>query len=74
MGKGEHTADLQEPVLLLGVLGDINLVDIVFQTQFFKGDVHFMAVGCAWTSLVVALRRRVPSDTCGIAVDRQHMI
>lgn len=41
------TADLQEPFLLLSVLGDIDLVNIVLQTQLFKGNVHFVAIGCA---------------------------
>jgi hypothetical protein len=66
--RGELTADLQEPFFLLGVLGDIDLVDIVLQTQLFKSDVHFVAIGCAWISLVVVLTGRVPSDTCGVAV------
>ena len=49
-------------------------MDIVFETQLFKSDVHFVAIGCAWLPLVVVLAGRVPSDTCGIAVDRcQHV-
>jgi hypothetical protein len=43
-------------------------VDIVSQTQLLKGNVHFVAIGCAWISLVVVLTRRDLSDTCGIAV------
>jgi hypothetical protein len=66
--RRELTADLQKPFLLLGVLGNIDLVDIVFQTQLFKCNVYFVAIGCAWISLVVVLTRRVHSDTCGVAV------
>lgn len=73
MGRGELTADFQEPFLLLGVLGDVNFVDIVLYAQLLKGDVHFVAIWCAWTLLVIGMTRRVPSDTSGIAVDsRQH--
>jgi len=55
LGRTELTADLQEPFFFLGVLGDIDLVDVIFQTQLFEGDVHFVAVGCAWISLVVGI-------------------
>jgi hypothetical protein len=66
--RGKLTADFQEPFFLLGVLGDIDFVNVVFQTQLFKGDMHFVAIGCAWILLVVMLTRRIPSDTCGVAV------
>lgn len=69
-GKGGLTADLQKPFFLLSVLGDINLMDIVFQTQLFKSNVHFVAVGCAWILLkLVAVTKRGRSDTCGVAVE-----
>jgi hypothetical protein len=55
LGKGELTADLQEPFLLLSVLGNIDLVNIVLQTQLFKGNMHFVAIRCACISLVCCI-------------------
>lgn len=44
-GRGRRTINLQKPVLFLLVLGDIDGVDFVGNTQFLEGYAQFLAVG-----------------------------
>ena len=47
--KSVLTVDFKEPGLLLLILAEFQLVYIVLETQFLKGDGDFVAVrGCSW--------------------------
>lgn len=41
------TVDLKEPIFLLLVLGDVNLVRRVRYSELLKSARNFLAVGCA---------------------------
>lgn len=43
----ERTVDLQEPLLFLLVLGDFDLVNIVFHTEFLKRARDLLSIWCS---------------------------
>lgn len=42
-----HTVDLEEPVFLLRVFGNVDVVRGILDAEFFEGDADFVAIGRA---------------------------
>lgn len=45
--KEARTIDLKEPILLLFIFGNVNLMDFVVEAEFLAENVDLVAVGCA---------------------------